>query len=60
MDVIFEGIVCSVFICICLDFVTFAVPFWRTYASPRGYIVAAISPLGGGCIYYKRMYQVIY
>ena len=53
MSVMFEGIVHSVFICICLDFVTFAVPFWRTCASPRGYIVAAISPLGGGCIHYK-------
>lgn len=33
MDVVFEGVVCSVFICICLDFVTFTVPFAGAHAS---------------------------
>ena len=32
MDVIFGGIVYSVFVCICLDFVTFVAPFAGAHA----------------------------
>ena len=32
MDVVFEGVVCSVFICICLDFVIFVAPFAGAHA----------------------------
>lgn len=60
MSVVFEGIVYSVFIAFVGILLPLLLNFRRACVSPRGYIVAAISPLGGGCIHYKRMYQVIY